>query len=60
MGDQGPGASESHKITIEVSGPLTQAEFEAYKAAIRQCIEHFKVKPYMCRIRAITIERRGS
>jgi mannose/cellobiose epimerase-like protein (N-acyl-D-glucosamine 2-epimerase family) len=57
MGDQGPQQGENHKITIEVSGPLTKEQFEAYKAALRECIQHFKDKPYGCRVRETTIER---
>lgn len=60
MGDEGPRPGESHKITIEVSGPMTQAQFEEYKAALRECIKHFKKDPYKCRIKAITIEQAGS
>jgi len=57
MGDHGPQQGESHKVTIEVSGPLTDEEFEEYKACLRACIENFKDKPYNCRLRFITIER---
>ena len=57
MGDQGPQQGESHKVTIEVSGPLTAEQFEEYKACLRECIENFKHAPFNCRLRLITIDR---
>lgn len=42
MGEEEPREGEVNQATIEVCGPFTPQEWEAYKRAIRECLGKFK------------------
>jgi hypothetical protein len=58
MGDESPGEGEVQKVTIQIAGPLSTAQFEAFKDAMRKCLEAFKGAPYRARVTSITIEKK--
>jgi hypothetical protein len=55
MGDTEPGSGETHRTTIEISGPIDKQEFEKYKAELRECLR--KWLKYKARIRVIECEK---
>jgi hypothetical protein len=57
MGDDGPREGEVNQATIEVTGPISKEEWEAYKKAIKECLDRFK--KYDPRIVKISYEKRG-
>jgi hypothetical protein len=54
MGD-GPEQGETHRTTIEITGPVSKDDFEAWKRELRSCIAKFK--QYKIKIRLIECEK---